>query len=583
MSLVGARLRAPLEYHGAGWAGWLRGDATFLLALAVTLLAFRWPVFFYPYELNPDESGHISQALTLRIDPIFWRSVAAGTSGPLNVYPQLFLHCLGFPANFATARFLALTIVVICLASFYLTCRCLTCALFARVATLVPATFFALTTNDEFTHCTSEHIPMLLLGVATYLTARLYSDASQRSNLHPLLAGVALGAVPFAKLQGSFIALTIAGFCAAIILVRKEDVNARFKAAGYLVLGGVLVPVLFFVVTVSSGAWEHFWIAYIKTNLAYAGAGESAEFVRGIRTTSLRVPELVAYFQGTLASGVLMLSFVAVSGLRRGVRGPDLHVFAFATAVVIVAIYSAIAPQRLFPHYLLFAVFPLSFWAFSALLLWLQRRDARAPRDPVIVYMVGFWAVIGVMVQLSDFLSSEPPKIRGKVREFVTKRQQSPVATAILRYAARGERLLVWGWMNNLHVETGMPRATRDLVLEHIWNASQPVRRETGYLHLIPDYFKNLYVSDARRSSPVVIVDAVVPGAFGFSDPSLYRIETFPPLAQFVSEQYLLAEVISGIRIFVRKDRMARVAGASSPMQEESPRHASRAAHPDPP
>lgn len=59
----------------------------FVVAIAFCLLAFRWPGWLFHNEFNPDESQFISEALTLRHDPLFWRSVDGTTHGPLDVYP----------------------------------------------------------------------------------------------------------------------------------------------------------------------------------------------------------------------------------------------------------------------------------------------------------------------------------------------------------------------------------------------------------------------------------------------------------------------------------------------------------------
>jgi len=62
-----------------GWAWWL------LLAV----VAFRWPILWFPHQQNPDESQLIAGSITLRQDPVFWRSVDGGTAGPIDFYPLL--------------------------------------------------------------------------------------------------------------------------------------------------------------------------------------------------------------------------------------------------------------------------------------------------------------------------------------------------------------------------------------------------------------------------------------------------------------------------------------------------------------
>jgi DNA anti-recombination protein RmuC len=68
------------------------------------------------------------------------------------------------------------------------------------MATLAAATFWALTTNGDYTHYSGEHVPVLLLLVASYLALRL-PDSVRWTSGTAWLAGFVLGAIPFAKLR----------------------------------------------------------------------------------------------------------------------------------------------------------------------------------------------------------------------------------------------------------------------------------------------------------------------------------------------------------------------------------------------
>ncbi len=77
VGLVAWTLRDALRRDAAPLAGW-----KWWLVAALTMLAFRWPVVWTPHQLNPDESQLIAGAITLRHDPVFWRSVDGSTAGP---------------------------------------------------------------------------------------------------------------------------------------------------------------------------------------------------------------------------------------------------------------------------------------------------------------------------------------------------------------------------------------------------------------------------------------------------------------------------------------------------------------------
>jgi hypothetical protein len=134
----------------------------------------------------------------------------------------------------------------------------------------------------------------------------------------------------------------------------------------------------------------------------------------------------------------------------------------------------------------------------------------------------------------------------------------TPVGAAVRKYGKPGEPLAVWGWMGELFVETGMWRAARDSVLEYAWAGTNrpPGRMEVikDYGNAVPQYFKDLFMSDVEKSQPAVFVDAVSPTSFAFNDRALFGYETLPPLAAYVSAHYRLVEEVEGARIFLRTD-----------------------------
>ena len=64
-------------------ARWWRGSWPFAAAVLLMLAAFRWPSWFYPRELNPDEAQTIASALTLECFPVYWKYVDGTTHGPV--------------------------------------------------------------------------------------------------------------------------------------------------------------------------------------------------------------------------------------------------------------------------------------------------------------------------------------------------------------------------------------------------------------------------------------------------------------------------------------------------------------------
>lgn len=545
---------------------WLRSDVVFLSSLALLMLAFRWQVFYFPQHLNPDESGYISQSLTLAHDPVYWRSVTAGTSGPINTYPRLIPALLGFADTYASSRFMAMILAVGCLSIFYATCRRFTHASLARVATLAAATFWALTTNGDFTHYSGEHMPVLLLLVASYLALRLPESARWPSGT-AWLAGFVLGAIPFAKLQGSVLALTITFFCYVFLIRRNESWRHRLGRCGWLTLGGLTAPALVAGSAAATGQFEHFWQSYIAMNLGYAGSGVSlVSIIENLPNLRPYMARFVTLFHCMLALGILGTLSLAWVGLGRPIPIANRRLLIFSSVLLPIAIYTALAPGRPFPHYFLFVLFPAVGWAFATCSAALAPRvpvpvetEAVAPAGPEssrsLSLALAAWLAVGLCVQVSEhFFSPQSIPVRGLVSDFL-KIPRSKVSEAILAHASPGEALGLWGWMHQFHAETGLWKATSDQALEYLWNVKTEGVSVSSWMELVPDYFEDLYLTDLKRSNPPVFVDAVAPGSFIFTNRASFGYESFPALAEHVNTHYTLAGEIDGIRIFLRKDR----------------------------
>jgi hypothetical protein len=111
-------------------------------------------------------------------------------------------------------------------------------------------------------------------------------------------------------------------------------------------------------------------------------------------------------------------------------------------------------------------------------------------------------------------------------------------------------RMLVWGWMPQWYVWSGLMPATRDiLVYGQIWPT--PAR----------PYFRDRMMADLRDNPPDYIIDAVAPGSFGFIDPEKDGLATFPELAVFAAKDYVLLSAASlrasCPRVYARKDLAA--------------------------
>jgi hypothetical protein len=156
------------------WQDVRRTDWGWRVIILAVLIAGRWPAWFVPQELNPDESQFIAGAITLCHDPLFWRSVDGPTSGPVNYYALLPAGWIHGADDFSRPGYRA---------SPDRSCAHQAIALVfgrqvARITGFATLCFESLTTHDDLLHYSSELAPVGLLGCLLLLAVYRCSGKS---------------------------------------------------------------------------------------------------------------------------------------------------------------------------------------------------------------------------------------------------------------------------------------------------------------------------------------------------------------------------------------------------------------------
>jgi hypothetical protein len=127
------------------------------------------------------------------------------------------------------------------------------------------------------------------------------------------------------------------------------------------------------------------------------------------------------------------------------------------------------------------------------------------------------------------------------------------VEKTLRKYTSPDEALGMWGWMPSYYVDANLRQATR---------------KPFGEIAMTPytGKLRQIYLDDLRRSLPPVFIDATGPGNFWYFDRRSSFENTFPPLAAFIRNHYVLDGEINGARLYVRSDRWTkRQAPSASP------------------
>ena len=125
----------------------------------------------------------------------------------------------------------------------YLSFKTISGIFFATAFSVPLALFYGLTRNPDFVHYDSELLPLALLVWATSITLKI---ATRQTSNHPslfqvILLGLAVGAVPFAKLQAIPMAFCV-GMYSQILFLCFPKQERKILTLGYL--SGLVIPAL---------------------------------------------------------------------------------------------------------------------------------------------------------------------------------------------------------------------------------------------------------------------------------------------------------------------------------------------------
>ncbi len=493
------------------------------LLVGVALFAWRWPLLWVPHQFNPDESQLIAGAITLTHDPLFWRSVDGGTAGPLDFYPLLPAAWADGTASFAVARVIELLAVF---GTLFFAGEAVAVLIDRRVAQLsvLPAAIFhALTTAPDFTHYSTEVVPVLLLAAAGYAATREMT-AWPRARLW--IIAVLLGGVPWAKPQAAPLAAAL-----WIVIAWREKSTARNASLLPLIVGPLL-PALGCIGAVTlAGQSEHLFVPYLLRNLNYV---RDAPLPWGERAVLQGRNALLDGYLGLWFASTLVFFGLALLVWRRAAVTPR-RILGVAATLLAVGVWVVITPSRPSMHHLLLVTLPLIWFAGAALNLSLGATRAALPALAFLVCCALPQVVWRVRV--------------GDVFVGIHAAQVSPphrqLAALVRKLVGPDEALAMWGWRCSLYVEAGRRQATREAHTEaQIYE--NPYQR----------YFLRRYLEDFQRSDPPLFVDAVGPGNFAFENRDRAH-EAFPPLRAWVQTHYALIGEVDGTRLYLRNDRVA--------------------------
>lgn len=575
------------------------------LGMGLTIFAFRWPPLLFSHMLNADEAQLLAQAITLSkkslLDAlIFYGSVQSGSAGPILTYPLLIPSLFGFEINYGTGRFVGLLLLWSCCIALYYTVRPISGEISARLAAWLATLCLALSYKPDFAHYTSEHPSLPILAFSSLLFFGLLEKEQKRLPLRLFLLGALLASSPFAKLQSTIIALSIAALT-YLVMARSEGVDFRekMKRFAFFTAGGLFTPLFFFSLFAIGGVFDYFWQVYIVNNYDYKEAGSPIyeNFAFYASSAKARQVNYEIFFFATNAFIAIRLAWWIFDRPHRASR--PWRALLFAGVIAGASWFAVIAPGRGFPHYLLLTVIPISLVCgilmsdpgpggerrggapgesasarpYRAPKARQRKKPTKSPEPaaplwrklirgnflaiPCLFLPLAVWVVRPIYYEIADWYWSID-HLLPRMKEYAAI--EGPGSSQVIRETKMpGDYLTVWGWRADYHIETQLPMGTRSACPEF------QIRRVP-----LRDFYRNTALEEFKRTKPAYFIDAVGPLSVNFDDRRLFGHEIFPELTAYLRENYTYAADFGVDRLYVRKDRFVRVFPVIERMQKEN-------------
>ncbi len=508
--------------------------------VGLTLAACRWPSWFAPVNLNPDEAQMLAGAITLRRFPVFWKFVDGTTHGPICEYLLLVPAWFGAPLNYVTARIVAVVLLVAALAGVWGTLRCFAPERVARLAILPALAFWSFATHDDFIHYSTELPGVALLSLAGWSIAAALSweRPGGRPALLLFLGGCGLGAVPFAKVQSAPQAAALAAAAAALwMIVRRPDRAACRRGWCWLALGGATVPTIVLVFVLIYGLAGQFWYSYVVSNLAYANLGQYP--LREMPGRFFSFAAASSAFAWFFSGGVAFALLYARPGAG---RPPAARAGALVAWILVGVAYACVIRSgREVPHYLHLVVVPVAL--LSGFVLAGADAEAAGASGRLRARLAPlFWfGLLALVPQVYNRASATPPFL-GQLAAAPAE-AGSAAARFIRARAQPGDTLATWGWEPALYVETGLAQGTREA--HTACEITEWSMRE---------FYLRRYVSDLRRRRPAWFVDVVGPGGFIYEDRRMFGHERVPAVNAVIEQDYEFQAEFGRARVYHLRD-----------------------------
>ena len=272
------------------------------------------------------------------------------------------------------------------------------------------------------------------------------------------------------------------------------------------------------------------------------------------------VGSTIVSYAGVLSLLLLPGYFLLLCRKRDGSPAP-LQWFGFLAAALLgAAAVAAYTPHRLYGHYLLLFVLPLTIamaWPVVASTrleaepLGGDKEEQSPERRSPLPFLLIF-ATLTLACQL--FQLGAPDSVTFAAVPPTVRTSESELIDALVPPA--GE-ITVWGWNARPYLGAGRVTATVDINVSNLVLARPEITA----------YYRAAYLRGLQRHPPELLIDAIDTSLGGFAHRDAYGFEVIPEINSFIQVNYLHILDAFGQRFYVRRD-LAQSASDNSPKDE---------------
>ena len=501
-------------------------EILWIILCAILFIFIKIPTLFEVY-LNPDEGMHLSVAQALYNGGGIFLSADATTLGPINQILLVLLPISGVGTLFS-ARLLALLLEII---SFILIFKSI--SKYSDIfSSYVLSVYFLLYTALFTTDIIAFNCETTLCFFASLY---LYFSSRKISIVNKWLEFFTIGVLPFIKLQYLPIA-AILFLISFIKVIKWNENNLSILKKFSTILGVVICFGILFMYSLINGSVEYFYKFYFVNAFAHVGSSFSF-YLNNLLNLVNTFSSYIEFWPSVILLILTSIEIIFLSSLIgiKFIKEKCLYILLLFTVVFCVT-----RPLQAFNHYLnIIVVFSIIVYSYVCRDI---KKYERSFDYKLFLNRFNFFLFYIISVVLLD--SSQKCDIDWHYSVIMNSKYSSIwqiISDDIYLDSNENDKIVVWGWQNEIYDFARRQSATAQVNIERIVNNKYPMFNITKY------------VDDIKHNNPKFILDVVSPISFGFSSEN-FRIINYDFMNEIMSEYAVYKEYeVQGGKIIMYK------------------------------